>query len=66
MNDFQQYCVVATDKATLIREDISGPMSKGLAENERQRLYEGRVNRKYWRYFRVAKYPYRKRKEGSK
>lgn len=62
-----QYCVVATDKKTKEREMISGPyMTETVAEERRQAFMNNRLEKSIYRYFKIAKYPYRKRMEGTK
>lgn len=58
-----QYCVVAESRETNIRESITDPMTRAGAEAEKERL--NRELRRYYRYFHVARYPYRPKKAGS-
>lgn len=56
-----KYCVVGTDKMNGIRRCLSAYSSKEVAEKNLS-FYTDRQGKKFWKYVRVAKYPYRPRK----
>ena len=55
----QKYCVVATDRDTNKRKSITGSMSKDKAEQECSDMQKGNRYKRYYKYFKVAKYPYK-------
>lgn len=62
----QQYCVAATDKITGKREAISGGVTFQAAELWKNASMNNRTTRKFYKYFHVAKYPYKPRESGSR
>lgn len=57
----QKYCVVATNKQSGKRGDITGPISKERAEAEAQ-SYQTYQWKKIYKYPKTAKYPYKSKK----
>ena len=58
-NQEQKYVVVATDRAASKRKAITSPMSESRAIEEKNRLNSQYSMRKLYRYFHVAKHPYK-------
>lgn len=50
----QKYCISATNRATMTREDITGPMDAVSAWNWKPDAHWKRG----FKYFKVAKYPF--------
>ncbi len=58
-NETQQYCIVAESRLTKRREIIRGPRSKSEAEG--WMLHSQATYKLTHRYFRMSKYPLRKK-----
>lgn len=59
MNE-QKFCVVATDRNTGKRIMVTGALSENEAYTESNRLQKNIFYKKAYKYFKVAKYPYKK------
>lgn len=55
----QLYCVVAEARADKSRSAVTGPMSEERANAEKSSMNAQKRWRDLFRYFRVAKYPYK-------
>ena len=56
----QKYCVVAECRITGTREMLTGPMSQDDVGAWKEEM--NRTRKRDYRYFRVAKYPYKDRR----
>lgn len=57
----QKYCVVATDRIDGKRKMITGPMTEADAYDASAGIQRLSFKRKEYKYFKVAKYPYKTR-----
>lgn len=56
----QKYCIVATDRSKAYnRVMITGPMSENSAYELSAAMQKDKVQRSQYKYFKVAKYPYK-------
>jgi hypothetical protein len=62
MKEEQKYCVAAEDRSDGKRKAVSGPMSGTDAKHEQDRMKNNYQLKKYYRYFHVAKHPYKSKK----
>lgn len=59
MSEDQKYCVVAEDRDSKRRIDITGAITMANAEEKLNACNSSSHMKKYYRYFRIAKYPYK-------
>lgn len=62
MENEQQYCVVAEDRQTGNRIMLRGPFNKKQAYITKYELNYDRQQRNIYRYFHIAKFPYKPKK----
>lgn len=58
----QMYCVAAEDRQTKTRQAITGPCSYAAAVIQKQAYSKSTAAKKTYRYFHVAKHPYKPHK----
>lgn len=61
----KKYCVTAVNRESEIRRTITGPMSEGQAKREKKQMMM-QAMKKYYKYFHVARYPYKPRQMGKR
>jgi hypothetical protein len=59
MSEQQEYCVAAKSRATGKRIAITGPCDKPEAEAKKAHFNASSAYKKLYKYFHVAKYPYK-------
>lgn len=59
MSKEQQYCISARDRNSGYTESITGPMNLDEAKSWRPTS----TNKRYYKYFRVSKYPFKNHKK---
>jgi hypothetical protein len=63
MSEDQKFCVVAEDRGTKKRIDITGPLTGKQAAEKLEACNASYHMKKYYKYFKIAKYPYYKEKK---